>query len=233
MYYGIVFDAVLIVFLVFKLILGIKKGMVRSLLSLFGTVVVLIISNLLSGIFSNVIYDNIISKKITSSITNQMASGNKEVVESLQNAINGLPKFLQNALNGASISTTNINNNMNPSAVADAVSASIRPLVVGALQVLIFIILFFALRILFSFLSRFFKKINKVPLIGSLNKFLGGFLGIAQGLILAYIICMVIKVFILFNTGAREAIFTPENINSTILFKYFYNFNLASFLIHK
>lgn len=233
MVFSIILDAALILFLIFKLIMGVKKGMIRSLLSFFGTVIILIISNLLSNYLSNIIYDNIISKSITNNIVSQVNSGNREVVFSLQNAINSLPKFLQNLLATSDVSTNNINTAMNSTAIAEAVNNAVRPLIVGILQVIIFIALFFVLRVLFAFLTRFFKKINKVPMLGGLNKFFGGFLGIAQGLILAYIICMVIKIIILFSTNAREIIFTPENINSTILFKYFYNFSLTDLLIHK
>ena len=143
MVFSIILDAVLILFLIFKLIMGVKKGMIRSLLSFFGTVIILIISNLLSNYLSNVMYDNIISKSITNNIVSQVNSGNREVVFSLQNAINSLPKFLQNLLATSDVSANSINTAMNADAIAQAVNNAVRPLIVGVLQVIIFIALFF------------------------------------------------------------------------------------------
>lgn len=55
------------------------------------------------------------------------------------------------------------------------------------INIISFILLFIVITAVFNFLVNFFQFINKVPLIGSLNKWLGAFFGLLKGALIVSI----------------------------------------------
>ena len=66
----------------------------------------------------------------------------------------------------------------------DAVTAMIM-----AFSVLVFIIAL-------SFISRLFKKVNKIPLIGKVNEILGGVIGAVKAVIVVFVACTVLYIVV-------------------------------------
>ncbi len=60
--------------------------------------------------------------------------------------------------------------------------------------VLVFLVLFVVLSILFRLLSGSFKWINKLPVVGMLNRFGGGFIGLIIGVVFCYILISIASV---------------------------------------
>lgn len=116
------------------------------------------------------------------------------------------------------------------SSVKEAVVGKIvKPVFVMAVQTLLFIVIFIVVLIIVDIIARALKIVNKVPVIGSVNSVLGGAAGLVQGLITVCIICIVFR-FGIALSGGDVIFFNEMTINSTYIFKWFYNFEFLNFL---
>ena len=73
-------------------------------------------------------------------------------------------------------------------------------------------------------LSKIINKVFCLPLIGGLNKFLGGIIGLLKGAIVSIVfVTVVLLIMSFFEDGFL--IFTNDNIEQSILFKFFAGFS--------
>ena len=101
----------------------------------------------------------------------------------------------------------------------------IRSNVLSIVKIIVFIVVFSLSLLIFKLLSRLMSFINKIPLVGPMNTFLGMIVGIIQGLLAIYIIALIIHVLIALS-GGEMLVFNTKTIENTILFKRIYDFNI-------
>lgn len=90
---------------------------------------------------------------------------------------------------------------------------------------LIFIIAGVALKIICSVTG----LVTKMPVLNKVNAFLGLVLGLVEGLITVFIVCLATRLIVSFS-GANSILFNQTAIDSTFVFKIFYNFDFLNFL---
>ncbi|MBQ0110523.1 MAG: CvpA family protein, partial [Oscillospiraceae bacterium] len=106
--------------------------------------------------------------------------------------------------------------------VTDIVDSIAKPIIVSILKTILYIVLFLIISAILRFVTRPLIKIFKLPIIGGLNRFLGGVLGLLKGLVVATLVC--ISLNMLTNlTQNGFLIFTQQNIDNTIIFKFLAN----------
>ena len=105
----------------------------------------------------------------------------------------------------------------------------VRPVFIMAVQTVLFIVIFIVVQIVLGLAARGLKIVNKIPVIGSVNSAFGGVAGFLQGLITVCVICIVFR-FGIALSGGNVVFFNETAINSTYLFKWFYNFEFLNFL---
>ncbi|MGN1107895.1 MAG: hypothetical protein ACI4RK_00815, partial [Oscillospiraceae bacterium] len=82
---------------------------------------------------------------------------------------------------------------------------------------------------LLGVLASVLKIVNKIPVIGKLNGFLGGCAGLIKGLLVVFVICIIVR-FVVNASGGDAMLLNETAIGSTYLFKFFYNFEFLNFL---
>ena len=97
----------------------------------------------------------------------------------------------------------------------------IRSIVFGV----IFILINIALRIAVAAT----KLVTKIPVLNKVNSFLGLILGLIEGLVLVFLLCLVTRLIVSLSS-ANSILFNQTAIDSTFLFKIFYNFDFLNFL---
>lgn len=106
---------------------------------------------------------------------------------------------------------------------------AVKPIVLVPIRALIFIVLFVIIVILLNLLAKALRLVNKIPLIGTVNVILGFAAGIAESVIILFLVCIGIQVLI--NLTGNQLIFVnTDTIEKTFLFKYIYNFDFLNFL---
>ena len=97
-----------------------------------------------------------------------------------------------------------------------------------------FLLLIFHGLLLFAckLLSKALKLVNKLPLIGKLNEFLGGVLGVLQGVVIALAVCWVL-VAVTNDGGSLFKIITAETIEHSLILKTFATYNPLNLILSK
>ena len=104
--------------------------------------------------------------------------------------------------------------------VAVASENVLKPVVTKTIAFIYALVITVLLMIVVYFLARIINRVFSVSIIGKANTFLGGVLGPAKGIIVAFILCSILSLIISF-TKDGFLIFTPENIEKTYLFNLF------------
>lgn len=145
--------------------IGYNKGLVGTVAGIIAKLLCVLGASLGSIILPVPVYNLILAKPIESMIANQIAKN----PAFLDNFLDKIPSFIQN-MAGIDAFSVNINN---PEA-AYALQLVVGPIVILALKFILFIILLIVLKIVFGTVLKIAELINKIAIIGSINKLAGG-----------------------------------------------------------
>lgn len=231
---GILIDLVLLIVVVLCCKSGRKNGFAKTLVSFFGVFIAFILAVVLCKPVANGIYAGVIEKPVVSGIEsaiNQKIEENvsgepnsQQIISTVEEAFEKLPAFVRNAVkfeDKKAEFTEKINEFYSQNVpefsqrIADTI---VKPPVVAVLSVVVFILILLIAILVCSLLAKSLKLVNKLPLLGSLNAFLGGLLGVLKGIIIVLIINWVL-VLIVGDSGSLFKVITPETVNSSIIMK--------------
>lgn len=77
----------------------------------------------------------------------------------------------------------------------------VQPMVMPVLSVLVFFMIFIVGRILISFIATALKGVNKIPLVGKLNRILGAGVGLLVGLLYGFLIVFAVWALVIITGG--------------------------------
>lgn len=105
----------------------------------------------------------------------------------------------------------------------------VKPILLVPMRALIFLVLFVIIAIILSIVAKLLKVVNKIPLIGNINKVLGAVAGAAEAVIVVLLVCIFIQVIVVLS--GNELIFlNTMTIDETFVFKKIYYFEFLDFL---
>lgn len=222
-------DLIVVAIITVFIILTAVKGFVKSMISVICFVLAFYLSMAFSPLFAQGVYDGFIKKPMEDKIESTVQIDKDNIEISVNDAWEKMPKYITSIADNfgvtkQSVSNTIIKNSLKDkeTLVSNIVDDVARPVVVPILKTLFYIILFFILNTVLRLISRPIVRIFKLPIIGGLNRFLGGVLGFVKGLVAAALFCVCVKLIINFTQNGF-LIFTNQNIDNTIIFKYFCN----------
>ncbi|MBE6879595.1 MAG: CvpA family protein [Ruminococcaceae bacterium] len=177
----------------------------------------------------NIILAQVISDRI---MNTSFGNALKDIVKTIDNALpfigldeNMLSQVDNTLLSDLVISLLRSGGNPGQSVLDNIV----KPVVLIPMRTLIFIILFVIISILLSFVIKATSLINKIPLIGTLNEFLGAIMGLVHGVIVIFVIVIVLNMII--TLTENSLIFLNEStIDKSFVFSWIYNFKFLDFL---
>lgn len=221
---SIVLDLVVLAIILFTVFMSARRGFVRVAVEVVGFIAAVFITFTISTPLGNITYDKIIEPPIVSSVSTAAGESTSQVVDK---AWDSLPEFIKSNSEKIGISKESIDksieNNIGSgaeSAVKAASQNAVKPVVVKFLtliySVFILIILLFLVKILAKFINRLFS----FSLVGTMNRVLGGILGIPKGIIIAIAFCLVISLAVSFTSGGF-LIFTKDAIEGSWFFSHF------------
>lgn len=222
-----IIDLIAIAVIIFSVVKCAKDGFAKSLLETVGVIVSFAVSLALGNILSRQIYDSYLYEYAERAAQN--FAGKLVETEVLSESINTIPKILQNALASMNIQLNQIDvNAVQDGLVSTLLNTIFEPALVFVLAIVVFLISFWAMKLLLKAVGGLLKGINAVPLIGGINKILGAFLGIIKGAINLFLIAQVIHlIHIIF--GDVIPFISSSVISETTIFSQIYNLNMFSF----
>lgn len=219
-------------FMLFMVIFGMKRGLVRMLLSFGSIFVVLILVNFLNPIAKQTlsaspVYDSVYSrvdeyvakniKDATKNVTDTGVESQKNIIDNL-----ALPDSIKESLNENN--TKNSYAEMKVNSFAEYLTKAITDMIIGALSfVLLFIIIFVLLKILI----RVIDLITKLPVIHAFNSVGGGLVGLIESLFIIWIACIIVTMFSTTDFGKQIC----DGIASNEILSWIYDNNLIQKII--
>lgn len=179
---GILMILILCAFLAY----GVRMGFVKAVFDLFSFLFTGLLTWLLypwvSGIFLKTpLYDFI------KSFLESTLKGNEILEKSLAEFFLETPVFIKDSIIESS-----------RQAFSSLVENTVDALSVLFVNIISIILLFIVVRLLSAIIKKYAVKINKIILIGTINKILGGIFGLVQGY---FLICLIIYIISLFPAG--------------------------------
>lgn len=227
---GIIIDVAIIAVLIIFGLIGLKKGFLKSVLSLFSWSLCIAIACLIAKYVAgwiNGIYDfsALIGNKISKSLTNMneffaqsinvYEAGGKEALISASNSLN-INSLLKQVIKVV-FSNTKVDMSSTET-IGSVVGGSLGDI---CMVIVAGILVFIVLKIAVALLSKLFKKIEQTKVLGGLNKILGLLLGLVKA---ALIVFVVNTIFVgLSLIPAVNKMITPVVQDNTHIEKVIYN----------
>lgn len=223
--YALIADGVLILITIVTIIIGCKKGFVALVIGFLAGILTLVLATILckplaegigalglreslEGAFAKLFEGETFTTPIKSIATQEI----KELIASLS-----LPEFLATALEdlvATKVNDVNISNDLTLQAIIASTLAKY------VLMAIAWVFLMLVLGITFFFVKRGAKAFNKIPLIGTINRVLGGAVSV---IILILALIALTFVFSLFSSILPASVL--DYINDTYIVGWFFNTN--------
>ena len=220
------FDFIVLIVITLFVLICMRMGFIRSLVQLLRWVVSFLISYLLSFALAPAVYDGFFRAGLEESVNNTMGDVVSGAVDGLgiSDITAKIPSFLAGMLN------------FDPSAIEQSVSDTLQeqgiiasnsimttvidPVITALIGAVLFLLLFSLLMLITKLLARSLNKINKIPVIGSVNRILGACLGLVEGMVFVLVVSFFIDIVLGFSGNIGPI--TQEEIGKTFLWNLFF-----------
>lgn len=214
-------DIIIVAVIVLFTIIGVRRGIARTILGIVGLFVTYAVAGGLSKWLSPLIYNSFLEQTVTENVNNYMSSYGFDYL--IDNSISALPEWIRWLVSLFGGSSENVVQYVSQSVssaqtnATQAVTQTLESLAVSALQIVLMIVLFIIVYIIVRKLIRLVSKVFKAPVLRQVNGFFGGVLGAVNGLLIAWI---AVNVFCLIAQMTGNDIISNELIDGT-LFRLF------------
>lgn len=225
---SIILDVILITVLAAFIFTAAKKGFMLSLLELLAVVVSLALSYQFSPVVAQAAYDGIVEDSLIETVETQIDE-NFNISSTATQAeviLEAIPDFMVSFASSAGVELEEVKtkisseNFSSENLATELVQKVAQPIVVGALNIVFFLILAFVLLFVLKWVAALLAKLFKLPLIGTVNKVLGGVLGACKGVLVIVFICTILD--IIFSNGDNEI---AEAVNNSYVIGLLDNVN--------
>lgn len=198
--------------------IGIKRGIAVTVFNILGIIVSAVATYYLSGMISDFIYDTFIQESVTENLQ-QIISLNGEKYATV-NCLESLPDWIKGFVSGIydmfdvqvySAGSAAVTNGVN------FIEGIVKKAVTDVFDIIAFFILGIIIFLIIKIAIRYLLKLFKLPLINDLNKFLGGILGVLEGIVLMFIVVNIFS----FCVGESDTDFINNYITNGFIFKFF------------
>lgn len=183
---ALLLDAALVILVIITIAYFANKGFIAGILDLVGNFAALALAWIVSGKLSPAVFENFFKSGL---ITKTSALIQQEGSFSLEGLLQGLAGLIpQNLLDSVSASAADLLGSNAPNIAEKAVEQIVAPLVIPLISVVVFFATYLICRLLITFLAAVLSNINRIPLVGGVNKMLGVVIGAVSGVIYAVLV---------------------------------------------
>ena len=217
-----------------------KKGFLRTVIQMIAYVAILLAAAFFSKAAAPVLYDRVVEPMLLSRAgqTDEapparknaalIAAGPEDLLSSLEDALDGARDVLGDAADGLLPGGDPAEES---SLAEDLADVTLRPLMVNAIQMVTFAVVFAVLSLLANVMLSTLGLVRYLPVVGTLNALLGAVVGVLQGLLIVWMLALLLRGLLDLYPGGVW-VFPPEVVGRTWLFKYFADPALAGKLAH-
>lgn len=207
---SLVIDVIVAAIIIFYIFRSAKRGFVRTIIELVGYIAAIVIAVQLSGAIAEWSYNNIFREKAISSISEAVSQSASESTDNqIDEIFEELPSVVESMMKAVGVSRQQIKDSItsgvseNSGSIAEKVAdCAVKPVVISIVKFIVVFIVFGVLLFLIRKLAIIVNKAFSIPLVGGINKFLGGALGCAKGMVVAVLFIWVLSIVVsLFKNG--------------------------------
>ena len=220
-------DIVFVVAFVLFLVIGFKRGFVKSILNFLSLIVVAFFAPNISSAFADGFYSKFLENKVNS-LSNEIINNNfTNISKSNLDKIIGKPNFLFFHIlkNSGACSNSLKNKHIDRDLISKTIKEKILNYVNFILTLLVSAVLLFLFRLFFRRIS-----LKSVPVLGGMDSILGGALGVLEFLFLVFILFNLFNLYCSFFNKEYNNFRIYENVNESLAFKYFKEFSFWKFV---
>lgn len=203
-------DIMVLIVLIVGVTRGYRRGLILTLTSIVSFVGSIVIAGLFYKDLSQYVINNTgVGQKLTVFISENIRLGDGTMNTWIEGS--NISTFPEGAKGYISASLTENANSFLSQSLSESISQVI-------IQALVFIVLFFGVRVLFSILGHLIDGVFKLPGLSLVNKAGGGIVGLIEGILInILIVSMVYTLAIFINQGSLV-----DAVNNSTLAQYFY-----------
>ena len=221
---GLIYDIAVVLIIVITTAAAIKKGFVYTLVNFAGYVVSFFASFILSRFLSEIICTKLIAPSLYEKLAQSIQSAGNDIAAGIDRFMDSLPAFLSGTV---TIPDYGAAGHMDVSSVASSISDNvIMPAVISIVSAFLFVVIFSLLLFIVRRAADITKFVRHIPVIGFVNKILGGVMGAVKGMIIAYIFfCAVGLLSLAFGDSVK--LLSHDVIYSSYIFNFINSIKLV------
>ena len=195
---SLIWDAALAALILFVVIRSVRRGFVSSFIHLLGVAASCIVAALTAGKAAAWLYDGYLAERVEQSVSDSL----REKLEAFAGLLDRIDPT---------------------DTISAAAGDAVRTMAVSLLTMVAFLIIFLLAMLIVRALVKLARSVNRVPVVGGINRLLGGALGAAEALLLCYLIGMAATVLISFSEN-RWGWLNTAVVQKTYLLNWFIQF---------
>ena len=201
-----IIDIIIVAVILLFTVLGVWRGIARTLLNLVGMIVNMLLSRWLSNGLALWIYAAFIKPSVTASLEEQiMKNGFSEAVaKSLEAVPQWLDSIISSVFAPLGIRYEDLQNGMfigkdQASSIANAIEEPLSRIIIAVLSMILMVVLFLVIMLIIKMIIRAILRAVHATGLSGINHFFGGILGFAEGFAFVF---LAINIFYVIMTSA-------------------------------
>ena len=194
-----VVDIVMVIITLITTLISFNRGFISSLVRVVGVFIAIFVCVVVSKIFAEVIFTAMLRESLVKSVASKinLSEGVERAVESLETGFIGLLIGLFSSKEKLILFIENAVIQDEVVIAGRIVDGVIKAPVVALIKVILSIIVFSVTILIVMLIAKSTGLLNRVPVIGGVNKFFGAVIGLLYGIAICFIIACVISFFII------------------------------------
>lgn len=209
---NILLDLLVVIIIVFLVVGGYKRGLIQSVVRLFGALAASIASSVLASFLSIPVYTSFIKQGIINAVSSSLPP-QTENGEYASELIKGLPEYAKNGLDMMGISPERLAKEIKETnlSVPDLIESLIRPTAIKLVTVVLTFVLFIILLSIILIMAKSVVSVVDTAGLSVLNKISGALLGLVLASVLIMLMTLIMYFLIVMlpadmSTDLRQAI---------------------------
>lgn len=196
---SIILDVILVAVFAAFVFTAAKKGFILSLLELVAVIAALFLSLQASPVVAQAAYAGFVEQSMINSVSEKITETFGATSSATVTFVDVLPQYMVNFAQSVGVDVESIANSLTldgfsaTEVATELVSNIAKPIIIGALTIIFFIIIAILLLFVLKFAAQLVAKLFKLPIIGTANKLLGGVLGACKGVLVVVFVCTIMK----------------------------------------
>lgn len=219
---AIVFDLVMLALLLVVAFAYARRGFAAGLVQFVGNLASLIGALVLSHQASPLLFEKFFQNGFVTSIQNTLtAEGTVNIQSTIEKYAGFLPQSIKESLTA---SAAGLLDSGAPDMAVKLVDEVIAPLLTPIIAIVLFFVAFALCRLLVGLLVAVLTNVNRIPVMGSVNRFFGFLMGLLAGVVDLYLVlCAVWAIIVI--TGGSIGFLNDQALAGSITYSLFGRFN--------